>query len=36
MMTFQTYITEQKNTHLTHAADFAFEGGKRTTESIAF
>ena len=35
MMTFQTYITEQKNTHLTHAADFAFEGGKRTTESIA-
>ena len=36
MMTVQTYITEQKNTHLTHAADFAFEGGKRTTESIAF
>jgi hypothetical protein len=36
MMTFQTYIIESKNTHLTHAADFAFEGGKRTTESIAF
>jgi len=36
MMTFQNYIMESKNTHLTHAADFAFEGGKRTTESIAF
>ena len=36
MMTFRSYIAEQKNTHLTHAADFAFEGQKRASESIAF
>jgi hypothetical protein len=36
MMTFRSFITEQKNTHLTHAADFAFEGQKRAMESINF
>lgn len=29
-------ITEAKNTHLTHAADLAFEGSGRIKESIAF
>lgn len=36
MKSFNSYITEGKNTHLTHAADLSFEGNKRTQESIRF
>ena len=36
MKSFKQYITEAKNTHLTHAADLSYEGFSRTQEAIRF
>ena len=36
MRTFKQYITEEKNTHLIHLEDLAFEGADRVKEGIYF
>jgi len=36
MLNFSSYLTEAKNTHLTHAADLSFEGYARTNVAIGF
>jgi len=36
MLTFRQYLTEDKNTHLIHLEDLAFEGSARVQEGIYF
>ena len=36
MKSFQEYITEDKNVHMTHLEDLVFEGSSRTEEAILF
>jgi len=36
MKSFSTYLTEAKNTHMTHLEDLVFEGSGRVEEAISF
>lgn len=36
MKSFSTYLTEAKNTHMTHLEDLVFEGSSRVEEALSF